>query len=91
MKRKDFASGEERDKPTEFKEDEIEVVIDKEERYPDFECVSESDMGPTAWNGEAAIYARHKITREQYEWIVKTSDEYDRVQQFLSKLSNWEE
>lgn len=88
MKREGFASGEERSKPSEFKEDKIEIVIEKDERYPDFLFVTKEDVLPHDFNEDLK---KITITREQAEWLRKVEEEYNKGQAFLAQLSNWEE
>lgn len=91
MKRENFASGGERSKPAHFNEDKIDIIVDKDERYPDFSIDSRESI-PSSWDTPAVnARKRYEITREQYEWLRRIEKEYNQGQEFLAKLTNWRE
>jgi len=55
----------------------IEIVVDKNERWPDYEIIKSDCLGDPI-----------EVTKKQLDWIKKTTKEYNKVQEFIDKKIN---
>ena len=68
-----------------MKEKIIKVNINADEEYPVFYITDENNRW---FNKSRKIF---NIRKDKFEWIKKTIEEYDKVQDYLGKKFGWDD